>query len=228
MLCISPIKIELNIYYYEIIIIIEMSCPFCQNPTPPGKNYCSSQCARMVLSAIKEANPELNNMSNFNRIPYDKAPYEKAPYDKAPYMKAPYMKAPYMKAPYEKAPYEKTLYHNHPHDDKPQYALPTTQPFNNKPSYQDLLKQNQDSVVNTTVTNKCMTDPCQKQTSGNDLYCSDCDMSNTKCKKCGVNDRNMPHPICTDCHKIMKDKPREKKEQPNKKDKSKYDKKKKV
>lgn len=154
-----------------------MSCPFCQNPTPPGKIYCSSHCARLVLSAVKEANPEVKNMSTFNRTPYTKPQY-----------------------------------------DKPTYA----QPSYNKPSYQDLLKQNQESVAIDNVTNKCMTEMCQKQISGNELYCSDCDMNNTKCKKCGVNDRNMPHPICTDCHKTMKEKPhKEKKEKPSKYDKNK-------
>jgi hypothetical protein len=172
-----------------------MSCFLCQNPTPSNQHFCSLQCARIVLAAVKEANPEVKQISTFNRTPYTKPQFERQPFQRQQYITP---------------------------------AISSSQPINIRPSYQDLLKQNQESVANDTVTNKCKNDKCPNQTSGNDLYCTTCDdSSDTKCKKCGVNDRNQPHPICTECHKLMKDKPKDKKDKSkyDKKDKSKYDKK---
>jgi hypothetical protein len=99
-----------------------------------------------------------------------------------------------------------------------------------KPSYQELLKQNQEKIASLTVSNKCKNEKCPEQTTDNNLYCDKCSDTDPKCKKCGTNDRNMTHPIFTSCHKDMKEKPKEKKVIKNdKKEKkvSKYDKNKK-
>ena len=100
-----------------------------------------------------------------------------------------------------------------------------------KTSYQDLLKQNQEQLASLTVTNKCKNNVCQNQTDGNNLYCNThLEADDGKCKKCNINDRNMPHPICSECHKMMKDKPKDnkqksfQKEVKNEKKVSKYDK----
>jgi len=88
----------------------------------------------------------------------------------------------------------------------------------NKPSYQDLLKQNQEKVAGLTVTNKCNNDTCHNQTTGNYLYCYPCSkdfndnkeesVDDGKCKKCKVNDRNGTHPICNECFQKRSSEPK--------------------
>ena len=166
-----------------------MSCPVCQSPINPqlrmNKTYCSSICARLFLSAVKEANE--NNMNTKNN--------------------------------FKQPPYQPPIYQPQPEEKK----------FINKPSYQELLKQSQEKALSSIVTNKCTNEKCTNQISGNELYCEGCSENDTKCKKCGLNERNQPHPICTDCHKQMKEKPaHDRAQNKEKKEKSsKYDKKKK-
>lgn len=139
-----------------------MSCPFCQKQTPQGRTFCSSQCAKIVLAAIREAGQD---------------------------------------------------------------SIVTIK----KMSYKDLLDQSQ-SQSHQSVSNKCKTDACPNQTTGNYLYCGKCSsdskedsLDDGKCKKCKVNDRNGAHPICKGCFEAMPSKNKEVKE----KKVSKYDKKKK-
>lgn len=178
-----------------------MSCPSCQNATQSNKTFCSAVCARLFLSAVKEANDSQQHYVKSFQKPYARP-------DPVAYTR---------NRNYEMNVEEKTS------------ASGNISSAVNRTPYQELLKQNQESVANESVSNKCKNQKCSNQTVGNDLYCTSCDDSDdTKCKKCGVNDRNAPHPICTDCHKQMKEKPKEKKDKSkyDKKDKSKYDKKK--
>ena len=160
-----------------------MNCPVCPNViTQQNKTYCSPQCAKLFLSAVREAygntmphqqyqQPQQRTYTNVQRQPYQ------------------------------------------PRTDSNPLGFAKT-------SYQDLLKQNQEQLASMTITNKCKNSSCQNQTDGNNLYCNThLEADDGKCKKCNVNDRNMPHPICSDCHKMMKDKPKD----PNKKPYQKQD-----
>jgi hypothetical protein len=177
-----------------------MSCPVCQNATQSNKTYCSAVCARLFLSAVKEANES-------HPPQYTKPSFQKPSFQK-----------PYVRS--EPVGYTRNKNYEMNVEEKSTF----TSSINRTP-YQELLKQNQESVANESVSNKCKNERCPNQTVGNDLYCTSCDNSDdTKCKKCGVNDRNVPHPICTECHTAMKNKPKEKVDK-TKKDKSKYNKK---
>jgi hypothetical protein len=194
-----------------------MSCPFCQNPTPSNKVYCSSRCARLVLAAVKESNDDDHPQQ------YAKPSFQKPSFQK------PYVRSE--PSNFEPVAYTKNRNYEMNVDEKSSTRDQSNGNISaavNRTPYQELLKQNQESVANNTVSNKCKNQRCSNQITGNDLYCNTCDNSeDTKCKKCGVNDRNVPHPICTECHKLMKDKPKENKDKTkyDKKDKSKYDKK---
>lgn len=209
-----------------------MSCPVCQNATQSNKTYCSAICARLFLSAVKEANDSYHQ--------YVKPSFQK------PYVRSEPSNFESKDSKFgmlnhrngkaitvnEPVAYTKNKNYEMNVDEKSSTREQSNGNISsavNRTPYQELLKQNQESVANESVSNKCKNQKCSNQTVGNDLYCNVCDdSSDTKCKKCGVNDRNAPHPICTDCHKLMKDKPKEKKDKSkyDKKDKSKYDKKK--
>ena len=198
-----------------------MSCPVCQNATQSNKTYCSAICARLFLSAVKEANDSYHQ--------YVKSSFQNPSFQNPSFQKPTFQK-PYTRP--DPVAYTKNKNYEMNVDEKSSTREQSNGNISsavNRTPYQELLKQNQESVANESVSNKCKNQKCPNQTVGNDLYCNVCDdSSDTKCKKCGVNDRNAPHPICTDCHKLMKDKPKEKKDKSkyDKKDKSKYDKKK--
>lgn len=91
-----------------------------------------------------------------------------------------------------------------------------------KQPYRELLKQKENSEASEAAKPAISKENSQENSQENP------EADDGKCKKCKINPRNDGHPICTECYKAMKDKPEyENKAAYVKKDKSKYDKKKK-